>query len=119
MTSPFPEIGATDDPLGLRFDGKVTTAICLRVAARITGVSEQTILSQSRRQDVVVARFLAYWAARAVAKESTVKIGRVMQRDHTSARHGHRQMEHWRRHNHYGARRLTRRIVAELDMAHG
>ena len=75
--------GATEPP---------TAGMCIALAEEVFGVSAIQILSHSRDEDSLRARFAAYWAARKIGK-SYPQLERVFSKDHTTIISGVRRCE--------------------------
>lgn len=68
--------------------------IYLEAVSQLTSISSNDIMSKKKNKSVTQARFLVMWALYRLLKYPLMRIGRLMQRNHTSVWYGIKAIEY-------------------------
>ena len=86
----------------------------VRIVAQRNGVTPEAVLGQSRYREEATARQEAYWLASKLPGYTTPRIGRFMNRDHSTVMHGRDVIEERVRADGEYADGLTRALATVL-----
>jgi chromosomal replication initiation ATPase DnaA len=98
-------------------DYRPITARIIEIVAEVTECPRHLIYSPTKDADVVYARFFAYHLIREHTQFSYPRIGRVLERDHSTIMHGQRRFSEWMKADNEtrGLYQQAQRRVAELE----
>jgi chromosomal replication initiator protein len=80
-------------PGTVKFNKDLNEHYLFRVIEKVTGITEEEMISKSRRRDFVEARFIFFYCMRKYSKVVLKSIGNMLQKDHSSVVYGARELE--------------------------